>query len=48
MVAAVRTYVGDELDWDLQMILRKEETPPVKLGDKGRLGWTGWRQKVCV
>lgn len=41
-VAAVRTYVGDEFDWDLQMILRKEEIPPVKLGDQGRLGWTSW------
>ena len=42
LVAAVRSYVGDELDWDLQMILKKEETPPTKLGDQGRLGWTGW------
>jgi len=42
MVAAVRTYVGDELDWDLQMILRKEETPPVQLGEQGQLGWTTW------
>lgn len=42
LVATVRGYVGDELDWDLQMILRKEETPPTTLGDQGQLGWTGW------
>jgi type VI secretion system protein ImpH len=42
MVAAVRMYIGDELDWDLQMILRKEETPSIVLGDQGRLGWTTW------
>ncbi|MDC0935267.1 type VI secretion system baseplate subunit TssG [Pirellulales bacterium] len=42
MIAAVRNYVGDELDWDLQLILKKEETPPVKFGEQGRLGWTSW------
>jgi type VI secretion system protein ImpH len=42
LVSAVRIYVGDELDWDLQMILRKEETPPLVLGEQGRLGWTSW------
>ena len=48
MVAAVRTYVGDELDWDLQLILRKEETPPVKMGDQGQLGWTSWMPPEVV
>lgn len=42
LVAAVRTYVGDEVDWDLQFILKKEETPPVAFGQQGRLGWTSW------
>jgi type VI secretion system protein ImpH len=42
MIAAVRNYVGDELDWELQLILRREETPPVKLGELGQLGWTSW------
>lgn len=42
MVSAVRSYMGDELDWDLQLILRKEETPPVKFGEQGQLGWTSW------
>ncbi|MEN1678588.1 MAG: type VI secretion system baseplate subunit TssG [Planctomycetota bacterium] len=42
MIAVVRTYIGDELDWDLQLILKREETPPVKLGEEGMLGWTSW------
>jgi hypothetical protein len=39
---AVRFYVGDELQWDLQLILKKEETPPLGLGIVGRLGWSSW------
>ncbi|MGL4511483.1 MAG: type VI secretion system baseplate subunit TssG [Lacipirellulaceae bacterium] len=42
LVAAVRTYVGDELDWDLQLVLRKEEVPPSELGSGACLGWTSW------
>lgn len=42
MVAAVRTYAGDEIDWDLQLILKKEEVPPVAFGEQGQLGWTSW------
>lgn len=42
LIAAVRTYVGDELQWDLQLILRRDQTPPLGLGAAGRLGWTSW------
>jgi type VI secretion system protein ImpH len=42
LMAAVRSYTGDELQWDLQLILRKEETPPLGLGIVGRLGWSNW------
>jgi type VI secretion system protein ImpH len=42
MIAAVRAYVGDELQWDLQLILQKEETPPIGLGLVGNLGWSSW------
>ena len=40
--AAVRSYTGDELQWDLQLILKKQETPPLGLGIVGRLGWSSW------
>jgi type VI secretion system protein ImpH len=42
LIAVVRSYVGDELQWDLQLILRKRDTPPLGLGIVGRLGWSSW------
>jgi type VI secretion system protein ImpH len=42
LIAAVRSYVGDELQWDLQLILRRMDTPPLGLGIVGRLGWSSW------
>jgi type VI secretion system protein ImpH len=43
---AVRTYVGAELDFDAQLVLRRHEVPPCKLaaGEDGgpRLGWNTW------
>jgi type VI secretion system protein ImpH len=42
LTAAVRGYVGDQLQWDLQLYLRKEELPPLGLGTVGHLGWSSW------
>lgn len=42
VVAVVRNYVGDQLTWDLNLILRRAEIPPLRLGGAGRLGWTTW------
>jgi type VI secretion system protein ImpH len=42
MAALVRTYIGDEFIWDLQLILKREEIPMLELGRAGRLGWTTW------
>ncbi|NLF30344.1 MAG: type VI secretion system baseplate subunit TssG [Planctomycetes bacterium] len=42
LVDWVRTYVADELDWDVQLVLRREEIPTVQLGRQGRLGWSTW------
>lgn len=42
LVALVRNYIGDELDWDLNLVLDKAEVPPLKLGGEGRLGWSTW------
>lgn len=38
----VRTYLGEELEWEAQLILRRDEVPPCKLGAGARLGWTSW------
>jgi type VI secretion system protein ImpH len=42
VIALVRNYVGDELSWDLNLILHKDEVPRASLGQMGCLGWTVW------
>jgi type VI secretion system protein ImpH len=39
---AVFLYIGDELDWDVELAIPSGEVSPVKLGKSGRLGWTSW------
>jgi type VI secretion system protein ImpH len=38
----IRQYVGEELTWDVQLVLLKEEVPKIQMGAAGRLGWTTW------
>lgn len=40
--AIVRSYVGDSLDWDVQLILKGDEVPRSVLGGTTRLGQTSW------
>src|SRR5262245_51617833 len=42
LVALVRNYIGDELQWDLNLILKKDEVPAWCLGVDGELGMTSW------
>ena len=42
MVAAVKTYLGEEKAWDLQLVLRRDEIPTTRLGQAGRMGLTTW------
>ncbi|MFT5066635.1 MAG: type VI secretion system protein ImpH [Reinekea sp.] len=42
MRAIVRNYVGDALDWDVNLILRREDVPMATLGKTVQLGQTGW------
>ena len=42
LVDWVRLYLTFELDWDVQLLLRKSEVPRLRLGEHGRLGWTTW------
>lgn len=42
LIAIVRTYVGDEYNWDVCLILKKTEVRPALLGEFGQLGWTSW------
>jgi type VI secretion system protein ImpH len=42
LVALVRGYAGDALDWDANLILHADEVPRARLGGATRLGLTGW------
>jgi type VI secretion system protein ImpH len=42
LAAIVKNYVGLELGWDLQLLLRADEVPTACLGRIGQLGWTTW------
>jgi type VI secretion system protein ImpH len=42
LVDIVRNYLGYELKWDLNLVLKKNEVRGVELGHNGNLGWTSW------
>jgi type VI secretion system protein ImpH len=42
LLAWVRTYAGLAMDWDVRLILKKEEVPELRLGGATRLGWSTW------
>ena len=42
LVALVRNYVGDELAWDVRLILKRKEVPKARLDGNSRLGWSTW------
>jgi type VI secretion system protein ImpH len=41
LAALVRNYVGDELDWDLRLVLDERTEQPFRLG-VARMGWDAW------
>jgi type VI secretion system protein ImpH len=42
LAALVTNYLGDELDWDVNLILDRDAVPPFPLGGSARLGTTTW------
>lgn len=42
LASIVRNYVGDTLEWDLNVVLKADEVPQTALGQTGRLGLTSW------
>jgi type VI secretion system protein ImpH len=42
LVALVRNYIGDELAWEVRLVLKREQVPAMCLDDSTRLGWTTW------
>ncbi len=39
---AIAFYLGEELDWDVELALPTPLAPAATLGRAGRLGWTAW------
>jgi len=42
LIALVRNYIGIEMNWELKLILKKEDVPSARLGGDDQLGWTSW------
>ena len=42
LVDWVRNWVGFEFDWEVQLVLARDEVPGIRLGREGQLGWTSW------
>lgn len=45
LTAWVRQYLNFELDWDVRLVLQREQVPACRPGSFGRLGWTTWLGK---
>lgn len=45
LIAIVHNYLGYELQWDVNLILKSNEIKGVKLGGSSRLGWSSWLGK---
>nr|WP_269152172.1 type VI secretion system baseplate subunit TssG [Xanthobacter oligotrophicus] len=35
-------YLGETMDWDLELVIRTRDIPTARLGRAGLLGWTSW------
>jgi type VI secretion system protein ImpH len=42
LVDWVKFYFSLELDWDVRLVLKHEQVPPLTLDRKRQLGWTTW------
>jgi type VI secretion system protein ImpH len=42
LAALVRSYVGFEVAWEVRLVLKQAEIPPLHLSDGARIGWTTW------
>jgi len=42
LIAWVRQYAGLALDWDVNLIVKKEHLPGTRLGHDTKLGWSSW------
>lgn len=40
--ALVRNYIGDSMNWDVKLVLKKKKVPAFRLGEDDLLGWNTW------
>ena len=45
LIAWVKQYLCLELEWDVRLVLARNEVPRIRAGRYGRLGWTTWLGK---
>jgi type VI secretion system protein ImpH len=38
----IKNYLGDEMNWDIRLILKKKQRPATILGNYGQLGLSSW------
>jgi type VI secretion system protein ImpH len=48
LVPLVRSYVGDGLAWELNLVLKQAEIPRLQLDRGLRLGWTTWAPRASA
>jgi type VI secretion system protein ImpH len=46
--AWVRMYCGLALDWEVGLILKRAEVPPLRLGGQTRIGWSTWLASAAL
>jgi type VI secretion system protein ImpH len=42
LVDWVRSFIGHEFDWELELCIRAQSAPPAVMGGPQQLGWSGW------
>lgn len=42
LCAIIRNYVGDAFNWDITLILKRQDIPSMVLGENDYLGWNTW------
>jgi type VI secretion system protein ImpH len=42
LVEMVRSFIGFEFQWEVQLLIHANAAPPCQLGDGAQLGWSSW------
>ena len=42
LVELVRSFVGLEYEWEVELLIHARAAPPCQLGDDAQLGWSSW------